>query len=428
MSEIVKMPMLGATMQEGTFVNWTKDVGQSVQAGEVIAEVEADKATIEIESPFSGVLVEKLVSAGDVVNVGMALAHVDTAGGGAAPKAAPAAESAPSKAVEPAKAAAPAPAPKAVAAAAAPVAEADPHLPDGVKASPIARRIAQERGIDLRAVNGTGPGGRITKVDVERFTPTAMQQVAESLSAPAKAPSAAPTRTAPSGEGITHEPVSRMRQRIAARTVESKTTIPHFYLTSEIDMAAALELRKQINSGLPDEQKVTVNDLIVKAVALALRKFPNLNSHFYGDTLVRYKYINIGIAVALPEGGLVNVVARNADQVAISQLAKRNKEMFANVRANKIKPEDIEGATFTVSNLGAYDVEHFEAIISPPEAAILAVASARQVPVVVDGQITIGTRMKVSLSVDHRVSDGAEGALFLQELRALLEHPMRLLV
>ncbi len=417
MSEVVKMPMLGATMQEGTFVNWTKDIGQSVQAGEVIAEVEADKATIEIESPFSGVLVEKLVSAGDVVNVGMALAHMDTAGGGAAPKAAPAAESAPSKAV------APAPAPKAVAAA-----EADPHLPDGVKASPIARRIAQERGIDLRAVNGTGPGGRIIKVDVERFTPTAVQQAAESLSAPAKAPSAAPARTAPSGEGITHEPVSRMRQRIAARTVESKTTIPHFYLTSEIDMAAALDLRKQINSGLPDEQKVTVNDLIVKAVALALRKFPNLNSHFYGDTLVRYQYINIGIAVALPEGGLVNVVARNADQVAISQLAKRNKEMFANVRVGKIKPEDIEGATFTVSNLGAYDVEHFEAIISPPEAAILAVASARQVPVVVDGQITIGTRMKVSLSVDHRVSDGAEGALFLQELRALLENPMRLLV
>lgn len=423
MSEIIKMPMLGATMQEGTFVNWTKDIGQSVQAGEVIAEVEADKATIEIESPFSGVLIEKLVSAGDVVNVGMALAHVDTDGGGAAPKAAPAAESAPSKAIEPAKTAAPAPAPKAVAAA-----EADPHLPDGVKASPLARRIAQERGIDLHAVSGTGPGGRITKVDVERFTPTAVQQVAESLSAPAKAPSAAPTRTAPSGEGITHEPISRMRQRIAARTVESKTTIPHFYLTSEIDMAAALELRKQINGGLPDEQKVTVNDLIVKAVALALRKFPNLNSHFYGDTLVRYQYINIGIAVALPEGGLVNVVARNADQVAISQLAKRNKEMFANVRANKIKPEDIEGATFTVSNLGAYDVEHFEAIISPPEAAILAVASARQVPVVVDGQITIGTRMKVSLSVDHRVSDGAEGALFLQELRALLENPMRLLV
>jgi pyruvate dehydrogenase E2 component (dihydrolipoamide acetyltransferase) len=420
MAEVVKMPMLGATMQEGTFVNWTKDIGQRVQAGEVIAEVEADKATIEIESPFSGVLVEKLVSAGDVVSVGMPLAHIETANGGAAPAVKPAveAESAPS-----APAAKPEPAMAAPVASAA-SAELDPHLPDGVRASPLARRIARERGIDLHAVRGTGPSGRITKADVERFVPTAVQQVAETLSAPVKAPQ----RALPSGEGITHEPVSRMRQRIAARTVESKTTIPHFYLTSEVDMAAALSLRKQINEGLADDEKVTVNDLIVKAVALALRKFPNLNSHFYGDTLVRYQYINIGIAVALPEGGLVNVVARNADQLSISQLAKRNKAMFANVREGKIKPEDIEGATFTVSNLGAYDVEHFQAIISPPEAAILAVGAVKQVPVVVNGEITIGTRMKLSLSVDHRVSDGAEGALFLKALRELLENPMRLLV
>ncbi|PJF43279.1 MAG: dihydrolipoamide acetyltransferase [Candidatus Thermofonsia Clade 1 bacterium] len=423
MAEVVKMPMLGANMQEGTFVNWTKEVGQSVQAGEVIAEVEADKATIEIESPFSGVLVEKLVSAGDVVTAGMPLAHIETADGGAAaaPKPAAAAQGA---SAEPAKPVAVAAAPVALATPA----EADPNLPDGVRASPLARRIARERGIDLHAVTGTGPGGRIVKADVERFTPTAVQQVAEPLSAPAKAPTAAPTRALPSGEGIVHEPVSRMRQRIAARTVESKTTIPHFYLTSEVDMAAALALRKQINEGLPEDEKVTVNDLIVKAVALALRKFPNLNSHFYGDTLVRYQYINIGIAVALPEGGLVNVVARNADQVSISQLAKRNKIMFANVREGKIRPEDIEGATFTVSNLGAYEVEHFQAIISPPEAAILAVGAVKQVPVVVNDEIRIGTRMKLSLSVDHRVSDGAEGALFLKALRELLENPMRLLL
>ncbi|MFQ3535890.1 MAG: dihydrolipoamide acetyltransferase family protein [Aggregatilineales bacterium] len=416
MAEVVKMPMLGATMQEGTFVNWTKDVGQSVQVGEVIAEVEADKATIEIESPFSGVLVEKLVSAGDVVSVGMPLAHIETANGGPAP----AAQSAPKEQVQiSAK-------PVATPVAAVP-AESDPHLPDGVRASPLARRIARERGIDLHAISGTGPGGRIVKADVERFTPTAVQQVAPTLSTPAKMP-AAPTRALPSGEGIAHEPVSRMRQRIAARTVESKTTIPHFYLTGEVDMAAALALRKQINEGLPEDEKVTVNDLVVKAAALALRKFPNLNSHFYGETLVRYQYINVGIAVALPEGGLVNVVARNADQLSISQLAKRNKVMFANVREGKIKPEDIEGATFTVSNLGAYDVEHFQAIISPPEAAILAVGAVKQVPVVVDGEIRVGTRMKVSLSVDHRVSDGAEGALFLKTLRELLENPMRLLV
>lgn len=420
MAEVVKMPMLGATMQEGTFVNWTKDIGQRVQAGEVIAEVEADKATIEIESPFSGVLVEKLVSAGDVVSVGMPLAHIETANGDAVPAAQPVAvtESASHASEAPSKPAATAPV-----ATAAP-ADLDPNLPDGVRASPLARRIARERGIDLHAVRGTGPNGRITKADVERFVPTAVPQAAETPSAPTKAPQ----RALPSGEGIVHEPVSRMRQRIAARTVESKTTIPHFYLTSEVDMAAALTLRKQINEGLADDEKVTVNDLIVKAVALALRKFPNLNSHFYGDTLVRYQYINIGIAVALPEGGLVNVVARNADQLSISQLAKRNKAMFANVREGKIKPEDIEGATFTVSNLGAYEVEHFQAIISPPEAAILAVGAVKQVPVVVNGEITVGTRMKLSLSVDHRVSDGAEGALFLKALRELLENPMRLLV
>ncbi|MBO9308475.1 MAG: 2-oxo acid dehydrogenase subunit E2 [Chloroflexi bacterium] len=420
MAEVVKMPMLGATMREGTFINWMKDVGQRVQAGEVIAEVEADKATIEIESPFSGVLVEKLVSAGDVVSVGMPLARIETTNGGTSPAASPAAvaESAPI-----APTAKPEPASALAAAPGAP-AQLDPHLPDGVRASPLARRIARERGIDLRAVRGTGPGGRITKSDVERFAPAAVRQVAEAPSAPPRAPE----RALPSGEGIVHEPVSRMRQRIAARTVESKTTIPHFYLTSEVDMAAALSLRKQINEGLPDDEKVTVNDMIVKAAALALRKFPNLNSHFYGDTLVRYQYINIGIAVALPGGGLVNVVARNADQLSISQLAKRNKVMFANAREGKIKPEDIEGATFTVSNLGAYDVEHFQAIISPPEAAILAVGAVKQVPVVVDGEIRIGTRMKLSLSVDHRVSDGAEGASFLKALRELLENPMRLLV
>lgn len=193
-------------------------------------------------------------------------------------------------------------------------------------------------------------------------------------------------------------------------------------------MAAALTLRKHINADLPDEQKVTVNDLVVKAAALALRKFPNLNSHFYGDRIVRHQRVNIGIAVALEGGGLLNVVAKDADALPISRLAQKNKELIAAARSGKLKTDDLEGATFTVSNLGPYDVEHFEAIISPPEAAILAVASARQVPVVVDGEIKIGTRMKASLSVDHRVSDGAEGAQFMAYLRELLESPLRLLV
>jgi pyruvate dehydrogenase E2 component (dihydrolipoamide acetyltransferase) len=232
----------------------------------------------------------------------------------------------------------------------------------------------------------------------------------------------------PTGADITEEPLSRMRERIAVRMVESKTTIPHFYLTTEIEMAAALDLRKQINSGLAEDAKVTVNDLVVKAVALTLRKFPNLNSHFYGDKVVRYHHIHIGIAVALEGGGLINVVAKDADSTSISALAKRNKEMIAAVRANKVKPDYIEGSTFTVSNLGAYDIEHFMAIINPPEAGILAVGTAKEIPVVINGEIKIANRMKVTVSVDHRVSDGAEGAMFMKELKALLEAPMRLLV
>ena len=423
MAETVVMPALGLNMQEATFLQWTKEVGQPVKAGDVIAEVEADKATIEVESPFSGVLTDKLVSPGDVIKVGEKIALIGAAGEPAPAVAAP----------EPVSVPGGTPNPAAIRAALVPV--TDGNLPGGVKASPLARRMAEERGIDLTHVRGTGPGGRITKSDVEAFTPAAAAPAAP-VAAPDLAPTApAPTAipspqygNVPSGPDVVVEPVGRMRARIAQRTTESKQQTPHFYLTAEVDMAPALALRKQINEGLPEAQKVTVNDLIVKAVALTLRKFPNLNSHFYGDKIVRHQRINIGIAVALEGGGLINVVAKDADSVSISRLAQRNKEMVANARAGKIKPEDVEGSTFTVSNLGLYDIEHFEAIINPPEAAILAVASARQVPVVVNGEITIGTRMKVSLSVDHRVSDGAEGAEFLKHLRELIEQPMRLLV
>lgn len=444
MSEIVKMPGLGPDMQQGIFLNWVKQVGDEVKTGEVIAEVEADKATIEIEATAEGILLEKLANPGDAVFADMPLARVGTPEElkGYAPimhtDRQPDLET---EMAQPPIVAPPRPAPpsedggREPAPAPEPVAVED--LPGGVKASPIARRIAQERGIDLRQVRGTGPGGRIVRADVEGFEPSAAP-AAKPAAAPALAPAAAPApkpapapaapRAAPAGPDVVEEPLSRMRQRIAARTTESKQTIPHFYLTIEIDMAAALTLRKHINADLPDEQKVTVNDLVVKAAALALRKFPNLNSHFYGDKIVRHRRVNIGIAVALEGGGLLNVVAKDADALPISRLAQKNKELIAAARSGKLKTDDLEGATFTVSNLGPYDVEHFEAIISPPEAAILAVASARQVPVVVDGEIRIGTRMKASLSVDHRVSDGAEGAQFMAYLRELLESPLRLLV
>jgi pyruvate dehydrogenase E2 component (dihydrolipoamide acetyltransferase) len=211
--------------------------------------------------------------------------------------------------------------------------------------------------------------------------------------------------------------------------VESKQQIPHFYVTTVVDVEPLMALRKQINDGLDDAKKVSVNDLVVKATALALRQFPNLNSHFYGDKIVRHKRIHIGIAVALPNGGLMNVVAKDVDKVSIGTLAQLNKEMIARAREGKVKPDDVQGSTFTVSNLGGYDVENFQAIVNPPEAGILAVSSALKVPVVKpDGTLGVGQRMKLTVSVDHRVSDGAEGAQFAQALKKLIENPMGLLL
>jgi len=210
--------------------------------------------------------------------------------------------------------------------------------------------------------------------------------------------------------------------------VEAKQQVPHFYVTTEINADPLLDFRKQINAGVDDAHKISVNDLIVKATALSLREFPNLNTHYYGDKLVRHKRINIGIAVAIPGGGLVNVVAKDADRVSLSALAQINKEMIGRAREGKVKPDDIQGSTFTVSNLGAYDVEHFLAIINPPEAGILAIGTALKIPVVKpDGSLGVGNRLRVTISVDHRVSDGAEGAQFLQAFKKYIEAPMRLI-
>jgi len=341
---------------------------------------------------------------------------------------------------------APAEAPEPEAAAAIP-AQSEPapvqsaEMNGRIKASPVAKRIAEEKGIDLHQVAGTGPGGRIVKSDVENFDPS---QAPATLASPAPASQprsgGAPAASAIGGTTYGKLPaasddveiidVSRMRRAIADSTIRSKQLTPHFYVTVEIDVAPMLKLRKELNANLEsDGIKISVNDMIVKACALALKKFPNLNTHYYGDKLVRYKNINIGIAVALPNNGLMNVVAHDADKVALSVLAQSNKEMFARAREGKIKPADLQGATFTVSNLGSFGVDHFSAIISPPEAAILAVGAAKKIPVVMeDGTLGIGNRMSVTLSVDHRVSDGAEGAQYLQLLVELLENPMRLLV
>lgn len=424
MADTVMMPKLGFDMKEGTLVRWVKKVNDTVNVGDVIAEIETDKATVEVEAYASGILRKWLVNENTIVEVGAPIAIIGTADepieGGTVPTA-PAASSAP---------ASPAPAASAPKAAnghtvSAPV--SDEGYPGGIKASPVARRMAEEKGINLAQVSGSGPGGRVVKRDIEGFVPGV-----EAPAAPAvvvvPTPASAPTfGKAPSGVDIEEIPLTRMRKIVGERTQASFQFVPHFFVTSEIDMGPVLALRKQLNAGLADDQKITVNDLVVKAAALALREFPNLNTHFYGDKLVRHKRINIGIAVAV-ENGLINVVCKDADRRTLTDMSVKNKEMIAGAREGKVKPDDVEGATFTVSNLGAYDVEHFLAIINPPEAAILAVGSALEVPIVENGEIKIGVRMKATISVDHRVSDGAEGAQYLQRLKELLENPMRLLI
>jgi len=446
MAEYIVMPKLGFDMREGVLNNWLKQVGDTVSKGDVVAEIESDKATLELESQVGGTLLQLLHGPGDVVPVGANLAIVGEQGedvsglAGDAPQAAAAAPAAVGAAAEtPAQAvAAPAAKPDSAQAAAAqpaaapaPARDADATLPGGVRATPVARRLAEERQVDLLQVQGSGPEGRIRRADVEAFlaapqaegyppAPPAAQPTAPAPAAPAAALPAA----GPDSEEI---PTTRLRQAIGRRMVESKTTVPHFYVTTEIDMAPALALRKQVNETLPDEQKVTVNDLIVKAAALALRDFPNLNAAFAGDKIIRHKRINVGSAVAV-EGGLLTVVQKDTDTSTLSKVAADNKIMIARAREGKVRPDDVEGGTFTVSNLGAFEVDHFIAIINPPDAAILAVGSAREVPVVSNGQLAVGTRMKATISADHRVTDGAEAARFMQRLKALLEQPLRLLV
>ncbi len=417
MAQEIKMPELGSDIEEGVLLNWIKQVGEQINEGDVIAEIETDKATVEVPATASGTIIQLKGKPGETLKVGAVIGYV-----GAAGESAPANGGSANGGAQPATTQPPT-APSVAASVAVPVVEGEAYYPDGVKASPIARKVAAERGIDLKQVQGSGPGGRIVKLDVETFTPGAAV-------AAAPAPTGVPAPSygkLPTGAEVEIIDVPKMRARIASRMIDAKQQVPHFYVTTEIDVEALLALRKQINAGLDDAHKITVNDLIVKATALTLREFPNLNTHFYGDKVARHKRINIGMAVALPQGGLVNVVALDADKTALGTMAAHNKEMFARARDGKVRPDDISGSTFTVSNLGAYGVEHFLAIINPPEAGILAVGAAQKVPVVKeDGSLGVGNRMKVTISVDHRVSDGAEGAQFMQRFKELVENPMQL--
>jgi pyruvate dehydrogenase E2 component (dihydrolipoamide acetyltransferase) len=425
MAAYVVMPKLGFDMREGVLNQWIKSIGEPITRGEVIAEIESDKATLELESQVEGILLQVLQEAGAVVPVGANLAIVGEEGedisamldGGSAVASEDAAketaaevttEGAQTKTASPTNGSG----------QTAPVISSE--FPDGVKATPVARRIAKENSVDLTLVVGGGPGGRIRKADVEAYMASPKQAGFQTTTTPK-------VYEIPEGEDVEVIETTKLRQAIGRRMTESKTTVPHFYVTTEVDMDAAMALRKEINEVLPDEKKATVNDLIVKAAALALRDFPKLNASFAGDKLVLHNNINIGSAVAV-EGGLLTIVQKNTDTSSLSTIAADNKAMISRARDGKVKPDDIEGSTFTVSNLGTFDVDHFIAIINPPDAAILAVGSAKKVPVVKDGELTVGMRMKMTISADHRVTDGAEAAQFLQAVKALLEKPMLLLL
>ncbi len=421
MAEIIAMPKLGFDMAEGTLVRWVVGEGESIEKGQVLAEIETDKATVEVESSAAGVVYRHLVKAGDIVPVGTPIAVVAAPGEEVKdiPAGAEIEESRPAAVLT-------------EEAAEAPISESQAAVTvedEGrTKASPLARRMAQEHGINLKQVHGSGPGGRVVKRDIEKFLQSAPVQPSPAAEV-APAPAASPVTSVipmPTSEDQ-RVAVDKLRSIIGRRMVESKTQIPHFYLTSEVDMAGVMELRKQFNSQLPEEQKLSVNDFIIKATALALRQYPNLNASLQGNEIIRHGHRNIGVAVAL-ESGLITVVCKDADYKSLGLISQEVKEMVMRARAGKVRPEDIEGSTFSISNLGMFDVEHFVAIINPPEAAILAVGSVREVAVVENGVIKTGLRMKMTLSADHRVTDGAEAARFMQALKNYLEKPALILL
>ncbi len=419
MEEVVLMPRLSDTMTEGVIAGWQKQVGDKVKKGEVLADIETDKATMELESYKDGILLYQGAKAGEKILVNELLCIIGDAGLDitAIVAASKAVASAPAAAVTTSAAT-----PAAATVLAAPVAVANTVVNEGrIFASPLAKKVASEKGIDLRFVKGTGDNGRITKTDIDGYTPA-------TAAAPAATTSAAPSVSVASVAGqisFDEVPVSQMRKVIARRLSESLFTAPHFYLTMSIDMDAAVAARTKINEVA--KVKISFNDMVLKAVALSLKQHPKVNSSWLGDTIRYNHHVNIGVAVAVEEGLLVPVV-RFADGKSLSQINVEVKEFAQKAKDKKLQPSDWEGSTFTISNLGMFGIEEFTAIINPPDACILAVGGIAQVPVVKNGQVVPGNVMKLTLSCDHRVVDGATGAAFLQTLKSLLEEPLRMLV
>jgi pyruvate dehydrogenase E2 component (dihydrolipoamide acetyltransferase) len=434
MEEVVLMPRLSDTMTEGVIASWHKKVGDKVKKGEVLADIETDKATMELESYKDGTLLYQGAKDGEKIQVNELLCIIGKEGldidtivkgikSGSSPAKQPTAQDGadlqkaegdvskggtagdiPSQPVPQGQ---------------QPEANGQVINEGRILASPLAKKLAEEKGIDLKYVKGSGDNGRITKTDIENYKPSAQQQAPVSSSQSPKQPG-------PSGQVSFDEvPVSQMRKTIAKRLAESKFSAPHFYLTMSIDMDAAVAARGRINEVSP--VKISFNDIVLKAVAVALKQHPKVNSSWLGDKIRINHHVNIGVAVAVEEGLLVPVV-RFADSKPLSQIAGEVKDFAQKAKDKKLQPSDWEGSTFTISNLGMFGIEEFTAIINPPDACILAIGGISQVPVVKNGNVVAGNVMKVTLSCDHRVVDGATGAAFLQTLKGLLEEPLRMLV
>ncbi|MES2982305.1 MAG: dihydrolipoamide acetyltransferase family protein [Verrucomicrobiota bacterium] len=431
MSAKIEMPKLSDTMTEGTLIKWHKKVGDFVEIGDVLAEVETDKATMEMEAFDEGTLTEILVQEGEKAVIGSVLAVLDgnSDEGSAAPASA-----------TPFTAAPPLPT---VSEQPAPVSAAPSSDSERVKASPLARKVATEMGVDISSISGTGPGGRIVREDVEKSgkTPSkaasAAAKLTEAVKARATAPSAPVSAPAPTPQAILPNAkdgderieLSSMRKIIASRLLTSKTTIPHFYLHMEVDAEPLMAMRKQVNEQAEKTHgnKYSVNDFILKATINAAEAVPAVNASFAGDHIVKFKHVGLSVAIAV-EDGLVTPVIKEAESKSLLAISRAVKDFAVRAKDKKLKPDEFDGGTITVSNLGAWGIDSFDAIVNPPQAVILSVGAAIEKPVVKNGQLAVGLRMNIGISADHRVVDGAVAASFLAEVKKLIENPALMLL
>ncbi|TDC91062.1 dihydrolipoamide acetyltransferase family protein [Actinomadura sp. 7K507] len=416
----ILMPRLSDTMEEGVISSWQKQPGDEIAVGDILVDIETDKAVMEYEAYEDGVLDKILVAEGETAAIGTPIAVITPAGGEP-----PAAKPEPATKPEPAAAPEPAPAPEPAAEAPATPALAAEGSAGTSRppSSPLARRLARDHGIELTALKGSGPGGRIVRADIEAAIRTTAPAPASAPAAPAPEPAAAPAKAqAAEDPDVEAVPLNRFRKVAAKRLTQSKREAPHFYLNREVDAEPLLAFRATLNEALVPS-KVSVNDLIVKAAATALREHPAVNVSYTEENLLFHKRVNVGIAVAVEDGLLVPVI-KDTDRKSVSQIGQETRELAGKARDGKLSLQEMSGGTFSVSNLGMFGVDSFSAVINPPEAAILAVGAVRDEPVVRDGQVVPGKRMAVTLSVDHRATDGATAAKFLDRLATLLENPL----